>query len=189
MNPKRNIPVLLLSKDGTHEEVYPSIATDPELGYATKNPGIICWRQNFDSFSVIIAHRNISLNIPNAPIFPNNIWTVYAIIYENHVIYKAMDKLGEDEFGGIGYVFPMYGGVTLFEKAKKLNKRKYHRVGCDFAHGNNELEMKTDVISNETPMVEEANRLIALLLNHPIPVNDELPVAKSIPMVRRLSLE
>lgn len=165
MDPKRNIPAMLLSAAGTYQEVYPIDAADPELGHTVEKEGVIRWRRNFDSFSVMIVHRNFGINVKNIRFFPNNIWTVYAIIYENHVIYNDMCKLEDGEYGGIDDLFPMSGSVTLFEQGMKLDNRKYHRVGCDFAHGHNELEMSQDIITNVPSVVDEANRLISLLSN------------------------
>lgn len=84
-------------------------------------------------------------------------WNVYAIIYQNHPLYKSLKKIDNDDYNTANekFNFPFHGGVTFVR-----NENSYIKIGDDYQHY---MDDESESWSLPLTVEYEANKLFEYL--------------------------
>ncbi len=121
------------------------------------------WIRKHKTFSVEIVHWRTDYNTVEEGESPNNnMWNVYAEIYEGHPRYDLF--VGSEMFQAAAEALPLHGGLTYLTKQYDGYYSLY-KVGSDYAHYRDDRFTRFSTAKEAYEVFADAAELFIFLLN------------------------
>ena len=121
------------------------------------------WVRRHNTFSVEVLHWRTDDRTEEEGESPNNnMWNVYAKIYEGHPRYALF--VGSDMFQSAAEALPLHGGSTYLTKQYDGYYSLY-KVGSDYAHYRDDRFRRFSTEAEAHEVFADADELFIFLLN------------------------